>query len=313
MDPKELLALMEAYYDVYASQEELDEAEGSYGQTPKARAAMGKVAIARREKPASEYSQKGEKTRKVKEIEKHTRRMDNGPDVGNRGKRSTSPRWSGYLGATGRGKMDQDARDYARDRDVEYSAGENKPGSGTVTKNPKKLRKQKAMGESYDIFDVVLEFLQAEGFAETLEEAEWMMANELDDEDIEAILEAEGSYGQTPKARTAMGKVAIARREKPASEYSRKGEKTKKVKEIEKHTRRIDNGPDAGNRGKRSTSPRWSGYLGATGRGKLDQDSRDWSRDRDVEYSAGENKPGSGTVTKNPKKLRKQKAMGEID
>jgi len=45
--------------------------------------------------------------------------------------------------------------------------------------------------EEFDIFDVVLEFLQAEGFAETLEEAEWMMANELDAEDIEAILEAE--------------------------------------------------------------------------------------------------------------------------
>jgi len=31
--------------------------------------------------------------------------------------------------------------------------------------------------EEYDLFDVVLEFLQAEGYAETLEEAEWLMAN----------------------------------------------------------------------------------------------------------------------------------------
>ena len=45
--------------------------------------------------------------------------------------------------------------------------------------------------EQLDIFDVVLEFLQVNGYAETLEEAEWMMANELDTEDIEAILEAE--------------------------------------------------------------------------------------------------------------------------
>ena len=44
--------------------------------------------------------------------------------------------------------------------------------------------------EEFDIFDVVLEFLQAEGFAETLEEAEWIMANELDAEDIDAIVEA---------------------------------------------------------------------------------------------------------------------------
>jgi hypothetical protein len=192
MDINNLKGLMEAYSEVYAP-EQIDEAEGSYGQTPKARQAMGKLAIARREKPASEYSQKGEKTKKVKEIEKHTRRIDNGPDVGNRGKKSTKPRHSGFLGKSGRGKMDQERRDYARDSAVEYTAGGHKPGPGTVTKNPKKLRKQKAMGEigeQFDIFDVVLEFLQVEGYAETLEEAEWIMANELDAEDITNIFEA---------------------------------------------------------------------------------------------------------------------------
>lgn len=45
--------------------------------------------------------------------------------------------------------------------------------------------------EELDIFDVVLEFLQVEGIAETLEEAQWIMANQLDIKDIEAILEAE--------------------------------------------------------------------------------------------------------------------------
>ena len=48
--------------------------------------------------------------------------------------------------------------------------------------------KRKRMGEELDIFDVVLEFLQAEGFAETLEEAEWMMANMIDEEAIDIIL-----------------------------------------------------------------------------------------------------------------------------
>ena len=46
--------------------------------------------------------------------------------------------------------------------------------------------------EEVDIFDIVLEFLQAEGYAETLEEAEWMMANQLNAEDINAIVEAMG-------------------------------------------------------------------------------------------------------------------------
>ena len=209
MDLNNLKGLMEAFDQVYAPQEELDEAEGSYGQTPKARQAMGKLAIARREKPASEYSQKGEKTKKVKEIEKHTRRIDSGPDVGNRGKKSTKPRWSGYLGAKGRGEMDQDSRDYARDSAVEYTAGGNKPGPGGVTKNPKKLRKQKAMGEQVDIFDVVLEFLQVNGYAETLEEAEWMMANLIDEEAVAIILGEEnvneifGLGGRSAKDRLA--------------------------------------------------------------------------------------------------------------
>jgi hypothetical protein len=44
--------------------------------------------------------------------------------------------------------------------------------------------------EEFDIFDVVLEFLQTEGFAETLEEAEWMMANIIDEEAIAIIAEA---------------------------------------------------------------------------------------------------------------------------
>ena len=49
-------------------------------------------------------------------------------------------------------------------------------------------RIEKNQKEELDIFDVVLEFLQAEGYAETLEEAEWMMANVIDEEAIGIIL-----------------------------------------------------------------------------------------------------------------------------
>ena len=48
--------------------------------------------------------------------------------------------------------------------------------------------KRKRMGEEFDIFDVVLEFLQVEGYVETLEEAEWMMANLIDEEAVAIIL-----------------------------------------------------------------------------------------------------------------------------
>ena len=49
--------------------------------------------------------------------------------------------------------------------------------------------------EEFDIFDTVLEFLCVEGYAETLEEAEWIMANELSVEDIGDIVEAQLKYG----------------------------------------------------------------------------------------------------------------------
>ena len=42
--------------------------------------------------------------------------------------------------------------------------------------------------EEVEIFDTVLEFLQVEGYAETLEEAEWLMANVIDREAIDIIL-----------------------------------------------------------------------------------------------------------------------------
>lgn len=50
--------------------------------------------------------------------------------------------------------------------------------------------------EDVDIFDTVLEFLQVEGYAETLEEAEWMMANVIDEEAI-AIILGEGHGSRT--------------------------------------------------------------------------------------------------------------------
>ena len=54
--------------------------------------------------------------------------------------------------------------------------------------------KRKRMGEEVSVFDAVLEFLQVEGYAETLEEAEWLIANVIYEEAIGIILgEGHGS------------------------------------------------------------------------------------------------------------------------
>ena len=158
MDAKDIRNLQEAYSEVYR---ELDEAEGSYGQTPKARAAMSSLAQSRAAKPASEYGKRGEKSRKVKAAEKHAERMTTKPHQG-RGPMGPKEReHSRGMGEIGSGRF--------------YSAS-----GGTVTKNPKKLRKQKAMGEigeQVDIYDIILSHLLDEGYAETPEAAEVIMVN----------------------------------------------------------------------------------------------------------------------------------------
>ena len=66
--------------------------------------------------------------------------------------------------------------------------------------------------ESFDVFDIVLEFLQVEGYTETLEEAEWMMANMIDEEAIDIIL-GEAIYSEKGKAKAA---EMIAKRSTPS-------------------------------------------------------------------------------------------------
>ena len=73
--------------------------------------------------------------------------------------------------------------------------------------------KRKRMGEELDIFDVVLEFLQVEGYAETLEEAEWMMANVIDEEAIEIVV-GEGYQRNPEKGEKEDKKYAPVRGEK---------------------------------------------------------------------------------------------------
>lgn len=192
-------------------------------------------------------------------------------------------------------------------------------------KNPKTGITGTVESLDMDIFDMVLEFLQVEGFAETLEEAQWLMANVIDNEEIDIILEAsceddedemkkgkkskkseedeeddeldeefeldeaEGSYGATPKAYSAARKTKMTAKRKPF------------LKKMLSRT-------NPANR----TSPYDSPRKGLTA------DDRERAR-AGSKYGVGTRQDhdypseGPGGVTKNPKKLRKQKAMGEHD
>ena len=50
----------------------------------------------------------------------------------------------------------------------------------------------KRMSEEVETYDVVVEFLCDQGIAENLQEAQWMMVNQVDSEDIATVLEAYG-------------------------------------------------------------------------------------------------------------------------
>ena len=99
--------------------------------------------------------------------------------------------------------------------------------------------------EEIDLFDTILEYLVAEGYADTNESALVIMAN-MSEEWRQSIVEG------------------------------------------------------------KSSRPRYPG-----GRGVLDQERRDEKREASAENMSGHT-AGPGTVTKNPKKRRKQEAMGEF-
>ena len=170
----------------------LDEAEGSYGQTPKATAAYGKLANKRRETPASGFAKRGDKTKQVTSAEKHHYRTLN-PDAGNRGKKSTKPSaWSGK-----RSGMTQKDRDEARGGDEyghtgydrDFDGGPSAPGSKPKGKKLERQKKTGVSAESFDLFDYILEHLVAEGYADTNEAAIAIMAN-MSEEWRQSIVEA---------------------------------------------------------------------------------------------------------------------------
>jgi hypothetical protein len=197
MDAQDIRNLQEAYLGVYQEQE-LDEAEGSYGQTPTARKAYGDLANKRRATPASGFSKKGEKTAKVKSAQKHFDRTGN-PDAGNRGKKSTKP--SFHSGA--RKGMTQSDRDNARGEyeyghtgyDPSFDGGPSAPGGKPRGKKAERQKKTGVSAESFDIYDIILSHLLDEGYADTQQAAEAIMVN-MSEDWRESIVEAYDPKGQ---------------------------------------------------------------------------------------------------------------------
>jgi hypothetical protein len=170
MDSKELRGLMEAYSEVYAPQE-VDEATAmakrGYDET-KLRKPAGGGEAADRASALEKKSTFGD-AKKAKQRTDYARKQ--------RGDfRKTASSNPGLH--VGQHKSD----------DPKVKAKQAARGAQRGALTPAE-RKQLNMGdETFNTFDAILEFLYMEGFAETLEEAEWMMANIIDEAAIDIIL-----------------------------------------------------------------------------------------------------------------------------
>jgi len=84
---------------------------------------------------------------------------------------------------------------------------------------------KRLLNNSLDVFDVVIEFLCDYGIAEDLQEAQWLMVNEIDSEDIESILEAYGSPRPTklPRSREKWTKKVDDWEEDPNRDFGKRG------------------------------------------------------------------------------------------
>ena len=190
MNLKRLRELQESL-EVYG---ELDEAEGSYGQTPKAHAAFNDLRVKRENTPSKKFSRKsGGKTASVDRALRHTTSSGGyHPDPGKK-----SPRPDDY---TIRQGMTQRDRDYARqEREFEragldmYDEPNPKGPKGSLPRSAKKRQRQKMTGvsaESFNIYDILISHLLDEGYADELKNAYCILENMSEEWVLEILDEA---------------------------------------------------------------------------------------------------------------------------
>jgi len=196
MDSKELRGLMEAYSEVYAPQE-VDEATAmakrGYDEAP----IRQKIAKSTGGGEAADRASALEKKSTFGDAKKAKARQDLARKQRGDFRKTTSsnPGLHGYAHKSDDAgvKAKQAARGAQR---------------GALTPAEKKQFNR----EEFDTFDAILEFLYMEGFAETLEEAEWMMANMIDEEAIDIIIGEASRADDTTRANIARyaGKKGIS-------------------------------------------------------------------------------------------------------
>jgi hypothetical protein len=223
MDPKELRGLYEAYSEVYAPHEEIEEAvKGESSERRKDLAAERRAG----HKPKSAKEGENYASHKLSQMA-YAKRKRMGEEVEQIDEIS-----AGLAGKVVNARIA--ATGAAADRENRARTPQNVRATVVAADKEAKARKlasgvraRRAANEEVEIFDVVLEFLQVEGFAETLEEAEWLMANKIDEEAINIILGEEnvneifglgGKKGTSSRADALMNSDYMKKKNKEADE-----------------------------------------------------------------------------------------------
>jgi hypothetical protein len=182
MEGKHVKDLMEAYLEMYAPKEEIEEGKSSRPRYPGGRGVLDQE---RRDekREASAENMRGH-TAGAGTVTKNPKKL-------------RKQKAMGELGEAVKGESSDRRKALAAERRAGIKPLSAKEGEKYASHKISQMAyaKRAKMGEELDIFDVVLEFLQAEGYAETLEEAEWMMANVIDEEAIAIITELTGGKG----------------------------------------------------------------------------------------------------------------------
>jgi hypothetical protein len=171
--------------------------------------------------------------------------------------------------------------------------------------------------EEVEIFDIVLEFLQAEGFAETLEEAEWLMANVIDEEAIGIILgeEITSEKGKAKAAEMIANRTTASGRAK-----SGQGDNVAQIKHIQRSNRDGLGGTPPNRKVAGSNWPKSYSGIGGTGNKAARRaaalkneeyvDEAQEARNNPEKYEAGEKKkyaPVRGEKTPMPPRGNKRR------
>ena len=186
MEASDIRNLQEAYLEVYSSPEEIDE-----GMT------MNDFKVNRRRLERKEASADSRKRGHEGKTWMNTGETYSSDDA----KRRRQNMSDGRRQALYRISVDPDDDS---DNDDHYPASK--------TKNPKKLRKQKAMGEfgeQVDLYDIILSHLLDEGYTNSIEGAEVILEN-MSEGWMESIMEAfvDPETGEAPSGRSPLENVS---------------------------------------------------------------------------------------------------------